>query len=40
VFGQVFEGMDTVDNIAAVKTAAGDKPVEDVTILSVEIVTL
>ena len=32
VFGQVFEGMDVVDAIAAVKTGANDKPIEDVKI--------
>lgn len=32
VFGQVFEGMDVVDAIAAVKTGMADKPVEDVKI--------
>lgn len=37
VFGQVFEGMDTVDKIAGVKTAGGDKPVEDVVINEIEI---
>lgn len=37
VFGQVIEGMDTVDKIATVKTGAQDKPVEDVVIESIEI---
>lgn len=32
VFGQVFEGMEVVDTIAAVKTGPNDKPVEDVII--------
>lgn len=32
VFGQVFEGMDVVDAIAAVETAAQDKPAEDVVL--------
>ncbi|WP_298831808.1 peptidylprolyl isomerase [uncultured Planococcus sp.] len=36
VFGQVIEGMDVVDAIAAVETVQ-DKPVEDVTIDSIEI---
>lgn len=31
VFGEVIEGFDVIDKIAAVKTAAGDRPVEDVT---------
>lgn len=39
VFGQVFEGMDVVDAIAAVQTDANDKPVEDVVIEKAEIVT-
>ncbi len=39
VFGQVFEGMDVVDAIANVKTARGDKPVDDVVINSIEIAT-
>ena len=30
VFGQVIDGLDVVDAIAAVQTAAGDRPVEDV----------
>ncbi|MCM3087685.1 peptidyl-prolyl cis-trans isomerase B (cyclophilin B) [Bhargavaea ginsengi] len=37
VFGQVIESMDVVDEIAAVKTGAQDKPVEDVIIQSIEI---
>lgn len=37
VFGQVFEGMDVVDAIADVKTAHGDRPVEDVVINSIDI---
>ena len=37
VFGQVIEGMDVVDKIAAVETDEDDKPVEDVVIESVEI---
>lgn len=37
VFGQVIEGMDTVDAIANVKKGAQDKPVEDVVIESIEI---
>ena len=32
VFGQVFEGMEVVDEIAAVKTGMNDKPVQDVVI--------
>lgn len=37
VFGQVFEGMDVVDAIAAVKTGANDKPLEDIKIISVSV---
>lgn len=40
VFGQVFEGMDVVDAIANVKTARGDKPVEDIVINTIVIETL
>lgn len=38
VFGQVIEGLDIVDEMAAVETGANDKPVVDVTIDSIEIV--
>jgi len=31
VFGEVVEGLDVIDKIAAVKTAPGDRPLEDVT---------
>lgn len=37
VFGQVYEGMDVVDTIAAVETDASDKPLKDVIIESIEI---
>ena len=37
VFGQVIDGMDVVDAIANVKTGANDKPVEEVSIVSIEI---
>lgn len=37
VFGQVFEGMDVVDEIAVVKTDMSDKPLEDVVIKTIEI---
>ena len=37
VFGQVFDGMDVVNAIADVKVGANDKPIEDVTITSIEI---
>jgi peptidyl-prolyl cis-trans isomerase B (cyclophilin B) len=39
VFGQVYEGMDTVDEIAAVRKDARDKPLEDVMIESIEVST-
>lgn len=38
VFGQVIEGLEIVDKLAAVETDADDKPVEDITIDSIEIV--
>lgn len=31
VFGEVVEGLDVIDKIAAVQTAAADRPVQDVT---------
>ncbi|MBR6572545.1 MAG: peptidylprolyl isomerase [Clostridia bacterium] len=37
VFGQVYEGMDVVDAIADVKCGAGDRPLEDVIIQSIDI---
>ena len=39
VFGQVFDGMDVVDAIAAAETDDNDKPTEAVTITSIEITT-
>ncbi|WP_144513958.1 peptidylprolyl isomerase [Bacillus sp. FJAT-22090] len=38
VFGQVIEGMDVVDQMAAVETGAQDKPVKDITIDSIEVI--
>lgn len=38
VFAQVFDGMDVVRSVMAVETDSNDKPLEDVTILSAEIV--
>ena len=35
IFGQVFEGLETVDAIAAAETYESDKPVEDITIESI-----
>ena len=39
VFGQVIEGMEVVDAIAAVETDENDRPLEEVTILSVTVTT-
>ena len=44
VFGQVFEGMEVVDQIASVETKLSNsnemsKPVEDVVIESIEVTT-
>ena len=39
VFGQVYEGMDVVDDIAAVRVDMLDKPFEDVVIEKIEIET-
>ncbi len=38
VFGEVIEGLDIVDKIAAVKTDQSDKPVSDIRILKMKIV--
>jgi cyclophilin family peptidyl-prolyl cis-trans isomerase len=37
IFGKVTDGLDVIDNIASVQTGEGDRPVEDVTILSVTV---
>ncbi len=37
VFGQVYEGMDVVDAIASVATNHSDKPLDDVTILGIDV---
>ncbi len=37
VFGQVFEGMNVVDDIANVRVGAGDKPLYDVVIEGIDI---
>lgn len=39
LFGQVYEGLEVVDSIAALETYGADRPVEEVTINSVEIST-
>ena len=38
VYGEVIEGLEVIDKIATVKTGTGDRPVEDVKIISVTIV--
>lgn len=38
VFGQVIEGMNVVDTIAAAETDDNDKPIENVVITNVEII--
>ena len=37
VFGEIIDGLDVIDKIAAVQTARGDKPLKDVT-MTVEII--
>ena len=37
VFGQVIEGIEVVDEIASVKVGMNDKPIEDVTILGIDV---
>ena len=38
-FGQVIDGFDVLDSIAAVETDSNDKPLQDVVISSIEITT-
>ena len=38
VFGRVVEGMETVDKIAKVQTAPGDRPLEDVVIVKASLI--
>jgi peptidylprolyl isomerase len=38
VFGKVIEGMDVVDKIGKVKTGAGDRPLQNVTIIKAEMI--
>ena len=40
VFGQVYEGMDVIDNIANVKVGLADKPEQDISITGIDIITL
>ena len=40
VFGQVYEGMDTVEKIASVEVSATDKPLEPVVIEKIDIETV
>ena len=40
MFGQVYEGLDVVDKIAAVKTDRSDKPLTDVTITGIDVFTV
>lgn len=37
VFGQVYDGMDVVDEIAGAETDSRDKPIDDIVILGVDI---
>jgi hypothetical protein len=37
VFGEVIEGLDVVDRIAAVKTDNADKPLNDIKIIKIKI---
>ena len=37
VFGEITEGLDVIDKIAAVKTAPGDKPIEPIS-MTIEII--
>lgn len=38
VFGQVIEGMDVVDKIAAVEVNSGDKPTKDVKVKTIKVI--
>ena len=37
IFGETIEGLDVIDKIAAVKTASGDRPVQDVMIIKMTV---
>jgi len=39
VFGELIEGFEVLDKIAAVKTAPGDRPLENVIIISTSVIT-
>ena len=38
VFGEVIEGLDVIDKIAAVEKGANDRPVEDVKIIKMTVI--
>lgn len=38
VFGEVIQGLNIVDSIASVKVGQGDRPMQDVRVLSMEVV--
>jgi cyclophilin family peptidyl-prolyl cis-trans isomerase len=38
VFGEVVDGMDVVDKIAAVETGVANRPVKDVIIVEMEVI--
>ncbi|HVH98122.1 MAG TPA: peptidylprolyl isomerase [Enhygromyxa sp.] len=38
VFGEVIEGMDTIEQIGSTKTGPGDRPIKDVRISTIEII--
>jgi len=37
VFGEVVEGFDVIDTIANAQTIVGDRPIQDIKIISTEI---
>ncbi len=38
VFGEILEGMEILDKIATVSTGKGDRPIEDIRIISISVV--
>lgn len=38
VFGEVIEGIDTLDRIGATKTGPGDRPIKDVRITTIDVI--